>query len=190
MRRLALALDRRGSVDDLKRRELRERDAVAVGGGHQDLAEMLDVEPIAVVDANGDRDPSIRFLHRADLEPAERTHDLQHVAGRDPVARDRVTIDDDLEHRLPRDLLHGDVGRAKIFFSSASMSRAFSFNSSRSSPKSLTPTSLRIPRDHFVYAHLDRLHERGAHRVGLPRPAASPRRARPASSPSSSARGA
>ena len=57
-----------------------------------------------------------------------------------------------------------------IWRTTASISRAFAFSTSRSSPKSLTPTSLRIAGDHLVDAHLDRLREDAMRMPGQDRP--------------------
>ena len=68
------------------------------------------------------------------------------------------------EHRLPGDLLGDHVGRARDRASGrASISRAFALSTSKSSPKSFTPTSRADAGDHLVDPHLDRLGEDHPH---------------------------
>jgi hypothetical protein len=66
------------------------------------------------------------LLQRADLEPAERLDDLEDVAGRDAVARGGVTIDDSIcSTGCPVTCSTVTSVAPGIFFSSASISRAF-----------------------------------------------------------------
>ena len=63
-----------------------------------------------LVQAHRERKPSLALLDLADLDPAERLDDIEHLPRRDPAARDGIPVDLDLEHGQARELLGHDVG--------------------------------------------------------------------------------